>query len=132
MKKSKFVTVYDAPKKVSPTVRACVGKSGCYIIKKNNDIFYIGRSGSNLYKTIIRHFQDWKDNTQIRVTYPQSLNYTIRVVLCTPIQSLILEKALILKHKPKDNTLKYEAFSEVVSKAYDSKVLDTYNNIDPF
>jgi excinuclease UvrABC nuclease subunit len=132
MKKSKFVPVYDAPKKVCATVRACVGKSGCYIVKKNNEIVYIGRSGSNLYKTIIRHFQDWKDNTQIRVTYPQSLNYTIRVVLCTPVQSLILEKALILKHKPKDNTLKYEAFSEIVSKAYDAKVLETYNNIDPF
>ena len=132
MKKSKFVSVYDAPKKVCETVRACINKSGCYIIKKNNDIVYIGRSGSNLYKTIIRHFQDWKDNTQVRVTYPQSLNYTIRVVLCTPVQSLILEKALILKHKPKDNTLKYEAFNEVVSKAYDAKVLETYNNIDPF
>jgi excinuclease UvrABC nuclease subunit len=78
-----------------------------YLIYKNNKLVYVGMSQSDVYKTMYRHFQSWEDPFQIRVTYTKRMNCACRVVLCTAAQALNLEKALILKYRPKDNPNKY-------------------------
>ena len=80
-------------------------KSGVYLIKskRTNKIVYVGYSGSNLYKTMYRHFQSWIDETQTRVTYNKT-GYAVRVVFTTPKRASLLERALIIKYEPKDNT----------------------------
>lgn len=86
-------------------------QNGVYLIKYKGKIVYIGYSAGSLYKTITRHFQSWKDQSQIRITYPQSEVYKIRIVYTrTGNQAAELERALILKYKPKDNPNKYENY----------------------
>ncbi len=98
-------------------------RSGVYIIKENNKIVYIGRSGSNLYKTLYRHFETWTHRTQEVVSYKHLLKrnkYTVSVILTTPKEANSLEKALILKHRPRDCEQKYEIYinNKDVEKAY--------------
>lgn len=110
MKKSRFKPPYlkGEKKTAFPKIQ---NKSGVYLVKsiRTGDIVYIGYSGSNIYKTMYRHFQSWNDPTQTRVTYPKK-GYIVRVVLTTPKRAQWLERALILKYKPKDNPDKLELF----------------------
>lgn len=78
-------------------------------------------SGYDLYKTMYRHFQDWKSSNQTRVTYSYLKDITCRVILCTPKQAERLEKMLILKYKPKDNPMKYSRYkpTKLDKKIYD-------------
>jgi len=89
-------------------------RTGVYIIKKDNAIIYIGYSESDLYKTLYRHFQTWNDQQQPdRISYKNQLSrakFTVRVVFTTPKRAAALEKALIIKHNPKDNYLKYKSY----------------------
>lgn len=90
------------------------GKSGVYLIYRNGVLRYVGMSKSNVYKTMHRHFQQWNDNTQIRITYPvknSGSTYQCRVVLCSPARAEKLERVLILKYKPIDNPYKFELFT---------------------
>ena len=85
-------------------------KSGVYIIKEFGRLVYIGSSTKNLYKTLYRHFEKWNHRGQEVITYVNRLranNYTVRVILCTAAQAVKLERALILKHRPRDNENKY-------------------------
>ena len=109
MKKFKTIKPYTGEK---TNIAFTQNKSGVYIIYPagSQKAVYIGYSGNNLYKTILRHFQSWDDPRQIRVTYPKQ-GYNIRIVFCTPLQAERLERALIVKHKPKDNPYKYELYS---------------------
>ena len=111
MKKHKFQKVYkDSGKTCCPYLR---GKSGCYIIKENGKIVYIGYSKTILYKTIFRHFQQWADPRAPRVTYVNKMRrnaYTLRVILCTKGLAPRLEKMLIIRHQPRDNKEKYKSF----------------------
>ncbi len=106
MKKYKLIEPYKKDNKTN--LAFTIGKSGVYLIYKKGSTkpVYIGQSGSDIYKTITRHFQSWEDSTQIRITYPK-FGYMVRVVFCTKLQALKLEKALIIKHKPQDNPSKY-------------------------
>jgi len=96
-------------------------KSGVYIIKKNDKIIYIGYSNSDLYKTLYRHFQTWNDKqSPERISYKNQLKnneFMVRVVYCSPKRAEALEKALILKHRPKDNKLKYNLYYEESKKS---------------
>lgn len=84
-------------------------RPGIYIIYDGEKIVYIGYSGTNLYKTMYRHFQKWNDRTQTRVTYRNLKDITVRVVYTTNAnQAAKLEKALIVKYKPTDNPMQYE------------------------
>src|ERR1017187_9878122 len=80
-------------------------KAGVYIIKdkRNDEITYVGYSGSNLYKTLLRHFQSWPDKKQKRVEYNRH-NYLVRIVMAPPGKVEKLELALIHKYQPIDNT----------------------------
>lgn len=84
-------------------------RSGVYIIRRNfptdakPEILYVGMSQTDLYKTISRHFQKWDDASQVRITYPQTANYQIRIIFCTPKQAVKLEEALRANYLPPDN-----------------------------
>jgi len=68
MKISKFFAPYNADGKNN--LLKFKNRTGVYIIKEKGSakLLYIGYSGYNLYKTVTRHFQRWKDNTQVRTT----------------------------------------------------------------
>lgn len=110
--KSRFLPVYIEGKINPALVRASAPRPGVYIIKLNGVIKYIGYSATNVYKTITRHFQSWKDPRQVRITYPRASYVTARVIYTnTGSQAAALEKALILKHRPEDNPNKYENYT---------------------
>lgn len=125
LKVSKFYPVY-INLKLNPKLNLQPSKNqkGVYILKKNNEIIYIGYSGSNLYKTLTRHFQSWEDRKQIRITYSKSENIKARVIFTsTAAQAAKLEKALILKYKPVDNPNKYEQYELKLS---DENLINNY------
>jgi excinuclease UvrABC nuclease subunit len=115
-RKSQFIKLKARPpylangKTALPNV---VNKSGVYIIKENAKIVYVGYSGSNIYKTMYRHFQKWNHTGQSVVTYEAWLKtrkYTIQVTLCPPARAEKLERALVKKHNPRDNENKYTQY----------------------
>jgi excinuclease UvrABC nuclease subunit len=79
-----------------------------YAIKKNNRIIYVGYSGTNLKKTLYRHFQNWNDREQERFVYPKT-GLKVKIYQAGKITAPKLEKFLIDKYKPKDNKLKYKS-----------------------
>jgi excinuclease UvrABC nuclease subunit len=111
---------------------------GCYIIKKNDSVIYVGLSYSDVKRTLYRHFQKWTDlrtdytkKNQVyeRVTYTgqNKSNFKIKVIFCKTDKEISeLEYLLIKKLKPKDNTLKNEIYSIVDLK----KTINAYNNSD--
>lgn len=121
MKKYRRQKPYDVRGKTN--FRYTAGKSGVYIIYKNDKPVYVGMSGYNIYKTMYRHFQEWGTSNQTRTTYQYLKGITCRVILCTPKQAEHLEKMLILKYKPKDNPMKYARYSPT---KYDKKVYDEW------
>lgn len=112
IKKSRFLSLYINGKiNTALQLNHAKRQNGVYLIKYNDAIVYIGYSAGSLYKTITRHFQSWKDRSQTRVTYPQNEAYKVRVVFTrTGSQAAELERALILKYRPKDNPNKYENY----------------------
>lgn len=83
-------------------------RPGVYVIIENGVPVYVGMSKTDLYKTMYRHFQQWNDRTQVRVTYnPNNPAIKTRVVYTnTPNQAATLERALIIKLAPRDNPQK--------------------------
>ncbi|MEI6567368.1 MAG: hypothetical protein WCR20_11875 [Verrucomicrobiota bacterium] len=126
MKKFKFLPPYKEPGKTNfPQTQR---RAGVYLIKENAKIVYVGMSGGNLYRTLYRHFEAWNHPHQEVTTYQSRMKrhtYTVRVVLCTPGQSARLERALIKKHKPRDNEVKYENYK---IDFRDEKVIHEYSN----
>lgn len=112
MRATKYVKIIDKPGKYSESVRAARGRSGVYMIFHKDQLRYVGHSGKNLYKTITRHFQSWDDPMQIRITYPQSLEYFVRIIFTTPRKAMKLERAIIVKYRPPDNLDKLKSFTE--------------------
>jgi len=113
-------------------------RPGVYVIYKNSIPVYVGYSGSDVYKTLYRHFQSWNDPRQIRKTYSKSdANITIRVVYTrTAKQASDLEYALIVKYQPADNPLLYlpdqfntEPVQSILNKYEDISI---YQGDDPF
>ena len=116
MNKSRFFVPYLKNGKVAEHISKAKNKSGVYFIKptgKSKPV-YVGHSRSDLYKTILRHFQSWNDKTQIRIVYPK-YGYVVRVVLTSPKRAENLERAYIIKHKPKDNPNKLELFTKLTT-----------------
>ncbi|MBS1645710.1 MAG: GIY-YIG nuclease family protein [Bacteroidetes bacterium] len=87
---------------------------GVYVIYKNDTPVYVGYSGSDVKKTMYRHFQEWNDLSQYRVVYKNKKDITVRVVFCKDKKTAAnLEKALILKYKPRDNDKKYREYAHL-------------------
>lgn len=79
-------------------------KAGVYLIRENGKIVYVGRSATNLYKTLYRHFQTWKHPEQAVTSYKgRRHSYSVQVAILTPARAKTAEAALIRKHKPRDN-----------------------------
>ena len=128
MKKFKFLSPYKPTGKTM--FPETVSRSGAYIIKENNKIVYVGMSRVNLYKTLYRHFQQWHHSQQEVITYVNKLTrlrYTVRVILCTPGQAEKLERALIIKYKPRDNDLKYTGYQ---LKTTDKNLVAQYEDLE--
>ena len=107
MIKEKYKNIKPYNEKGKPTFKKRNVK-GVYIIRNKKDILYIGYSGTDLYKTMYRHFQKWNDKSQIRIEYNNTNNLKIDIILTsTKLQASRLEKALIIKYKPKDNPEQY-------------------------
>lgn len=123
--KQRRVKPYQANGKTTFNLR---NRTGCYMIYRGDVLLYIGYSGTDLYKTLYRHFQKWNDKTQVRVTYSNLKDITVRVIYTTTKNhAQRLEKALINKYKPKDNPQKYEAYEPTKG---DTVKLDEYLNAD--
>lgn len=109
-------------------------KSGVYFIrsKKTNKIVYIGHSSTNLKKTLYRHFQNWNDKTQVRQTY-ESKYFDVRIIETTPKKAQPMERYLIKKFQPRDNTNKYknEDFSKTDEQIKtEIQTAEFFNNSD--
>jgi hypothetical protein len=84
------------------------GMSGVYIIREGKrNIVYVGKSTTNLYRTIMRHFQEWNDRQQPgRISYQEYLGeneYYVQIILCSPHDINLYEGALIAHFKTRDN-----------------------------
>jgi len=106
-KKSKWLDLYTGNK--TTFGKTTKNKPGVYLIKSNRtgNTVYVGYSGTNVYKTMYRHFQNWNDPQQIRKVYNPG-NYKARVILTTGPRATDLEKYLIEKIRPRDNKNKYD------------------------
>lgn len=124
--KTAFRPVYVNGKPNKELIKAGYNRPGTYIIKVNGNIRYIGYSGTNVYKTLTRHFQDWSSSRQTRVTYPKASYVTARIIYTnTADQAAKLERALILKHNPEDNPNKYEKYQTQLEFSQ-PPILDSY------
>ena len=104
MKKTRLTPPYNDNGKTNFKLK----KSGVYLIYKNDILRYVGFSKNNVYKAMYRHFQSWNDRTQQRVVYNNLKGIKVRVIYTnTPKQAYDLEKACIIKLKPKDNIQQY-------------------------
>ena len=109
---------------------------GVYIIKKGDKFVYVGMSATDVKKTMYRHFQKWTDlrssytkklQAYERVTYHEENkeNFTCKVIYTsTDKEAHNLERLLINKLKPKDNTLKLELFSSYEEMVINEKLKD--------
>lgn len=85
---------------------------GVYLIYKNGTLVYCGFSKNNVYRTLYRHFQEWGTSNQVRTVYTNLKGITVRVIYCKDgNQASRLEKAIIIKHKPRDNQNKYDLYT---------------------
>lgn len=95
------------------TLSGIAGKAGVYIIRENGKIVYVGYSATNIYRTMYRHFQKWNHSQQEVVTYESRMKankYSVQVTICSPGKAEKLERALVKKHEPRDNSNKYEQY----------------------
>ena len=113
-------------------------KIGVYMIYENDKLQYVGYSGRmtekqragltkpDLYKALYRHFQDWRDKYQQRITFNPN-TAKVRVIYCNNRTTADkLEKALIIKLKPPKNPLQYSVNYDMDKK--EEEVLNLYNN----
>ena len=135
MKAFRFIPVYDlvpnGGKSGRTNINFARGKKGVYLIKENDRIVYVGSSMSDLYKTAIRHFQQWNDR-QYRVSYRNKLRthrYSIRFVFLNESRIPHLEAGLIEKYKPRDNA-QNESYVIELNPNKVQEVVDTFMDIN--
>ena len=108
--------------------------AGVYLIKKGKKIIYVGMSGSDVKKTLYRHFQAWTDKRSRwnesrryieRVSYYEDFrncDYLVKVIFTfTSEDAAILEELMIKKIKPVDNKAKLNIYTERQYLAVNSK-----------
>lgn len=133
-KKDRIYSSWFSPYKIEKDKSICnltYTGSGVYLIKENDVVVYIGRSKSNVKKTLYRHFQKWTDlrsdktrNYIARVTYHSMNinNYKVKVVLCNNISdTCALEEILIKALEPRDNKLKAKKYGYRYKKVIKSR-----------
>lgn len=111
-------------------------RPGVYLIYVNGVLRYVGYSTYDVYKTMYRHFQSWRDSTQTRIIYPRSPDVKIRVVYTnTAKQAAVLERALRIRYQPTDNP--QQLINIDTTPAEDDSIekfeqIRTYTGADPF
>lgn len=124
MIKIRFISPYVDNKTRFPARK----KPGVYLIKekKSGQIVYVGMSESDVYKAMYHHFNSWNDKRSERAVYDRD-KHLIRIVYCTFKQASRLERALIKRINPRDNSQKYEAFQNELS---DRAIMQEYENCE--
>lgn len=122
MKKTRFINPF--PREVS-NQRAFRQRfrPGAYIIKQRGKIVYIGFSGTDVVRTMYRHFYPWNDS-QYRVTFDEAdKSIKVRIIYTNrPEQAQNLERALLKKYKPPLNYL----MPSMTQTQKDQKIMDAY------
>lgn len=133
MKRTKLFNPYLTEKTKNATARATlkITGAGVYMITEKIGgafkLVYIGYSGTDVKKTMYRHFQKWIDkrhpeNKRVqrieRVSYYDknfdNSEYKCKVIFCkNATEALNLKSALIGKLKPRDNNAKLGFDQEV-------------------
>lgn len=122
--------------------------AGVYVLRESGKIVYIGFSGTDVRKTMYRHFQKWTDRRHPenrrgylydRVTYINKRDkFTAQVFFCkTAKEAATLENALILKYEPRDNSAKLDLFAagvkrDILTKAKEATFYSVTNEENPF
>lgn len=123
--------------------------SGVYLIKRGDEIVYIGHSNGAVKKTLYRHFQQWtdkrpqfaKDTTGFdRVSYAgYNLDqFRVRVIFTdSGVKAYNLETQLINKYKPVQNKAKLkilfqDEYEERMRKIDEARKPDFFEQIDDF
>ena len=144
MKSTKFFAPYT-----NETCNLKATGKGVYVIKKGNNIVYVGLSYSDLKRTMYRHFQKWtdrrtdwtkKNQNYERVTYDgENRNlFKVKVIFCkTDKEVTLLEYLLIKKLKPRDNTIKkalydYEDLTKVTTSLNNAETWQSNFEDTPF
>lgn len=99
------------------TFRRYANKAGCYIIKENGLIVYIGVSRHCLVKACYRHFYKWTCWAQKRITYVDQLEqneYTVMIMPLKPEDALKMEQTLIITLNPRDNRERYSGVMDEI------------------
>jgi|SRR6185295_1419905 len=102
-----------------------VEKPGCYIIKEDGIIVYIGFSSTNAWRVLYRHFQQWTDVRWIGYGEYIRLNsynaeteyywkrYEVGIINCASAEiAQLMERQLITALVPRDNVLKYQYYMQ--------------------
>jgi hypothetical protein len=126
---SKTKPAYNDKGKTNFNIR---GVPGVYIVYEGKKIIYIGKSGTNVYRTMYRHFETWTDKTQQRVRFKELKNIRVRVTY-TRNETLAdkLESALILKYKHKNPLLNVNTFDDFVSDNKDKQIIEEWEEQPP-
>ena len=127
-------------KMVRKTTLPFITKAQCgvYIIrsKRSKKILYVGYSGSQLYKTLYRHFQDWRKSSQYRAEYRNPDQYEVMVILTRScINAGNLEQFYINKLEPRDGIMKPKVDQmeiQFVGAVNPEKVKDIWDIEAPF
>lgn len=109
MKRTRYSPPYRDGKTLFPDRK----QPGVYLIRVGGELRYVGHSKTDVYKALYRHFQAWNDRSrsQPRVTYTKRHQPSVRVIYTgTAKRAAELERALILKHQPRDNPDKFNAW----------------------
>ena len=128
--KQRLVKPYKEVKGVKHTTCNLRNVGGVYIIYDLNlKVKYIGMSGNNLYRTMYRHFQDWKSSDQVRVTYnPEKVK--IAVTYCTDEEKIYkLEKALIIRYRDKYKLDNPNQYREKKQDKYIKGILEEFEEL---
>jgi hypothetical protein len=93
------------------TLGNCRNKPGCYLIKEDGNIVYVGMSKSCVTAALYRHFYEWNDRNIERVTYFKKMknhSYEVTIISTSVEEAPKLEQSLIMLLNPRDNKERYE------------------------
>jgi hypothetical protein len=134
--KTTLVKVYEGSKTNISNLRQ---KTGIYFIYEDENLVYVGMSTSDIYRTILRHFQEWNDSKQEkRISYKNKRHrYTYHcsfILIEDEATVRNAELSYILTEKPRDNREKYSQYKygngEEVATV-DIKLMQRLNRLEP-
>lgn len=106
-----FRIPYLGPRKASFPYGQFKGLSGVYIVLRDQEIIYVGMSGSCVYTAMYRHFQRWNDSRfdgYLRKTWDigNGCIYMVSILETDKDIAGKLETELIQRYKPVENDYK--------------------------